>query len=263
MSSATSDDSEEDPSSYPENSSPLSKPVIEVSAPPRVNQPSVPALPRLQEPTRNGLGRTSAAASQTASPQAAHEPQRRQWPPAPVTPPQTDKPTEPKPQSVLRPPLTQRNERSTSQVTAPKEKPQTSRREEVHPRIELHPAKIGKLPDAPISPAPQPGSEPTPARQPVPSGPKARRAFDTEADRRIPVLHPRKKDEHAPGPPAKLSSPRRRAEPPEEPSIKVTIGRVEVRAIMEPPKPATKPRKPVRSTISLDDFLKRHEERRR
>jgi hypothetical protein len=263
VSAAPSDGSGEEASSDLENSSPLSKPVSEISPPLRVNQPSVSTLPRLQEPTRNGPGRTSAAAPQVGSPQATHELQRRQRPPAPVTAPPADNLSEPKPQSVLSPPLTQRNERRTSQVTAPKEKAQTSRREEVHPRIELYPTKIGQPPDAPISPAPEPRSEPTPARQPVPSAPKIRRAFHAEADRRIPILHPRKKDEHAPGPPAKFSSPSRRAEPPAEPPIKVTIGRVEVRAVMEAPKPAARPRKPVRSAISLDDFLKRHEERRR
>ena len=261
VSAAPPDDSGEEPSSDLESSSPLSKPIIEVSQSPHVNQPSVPTLPRLQEPTHNALRRTSAAAPQAGSPQATHEPQRRQRPPAPVTAPRADDPSEPKPQSVLRPPLTQRNERRTSQGPAPREKAQTSRREEVRPRIELHPAKISKLPDGPISPASQPRSEPTPARQPVPSAPKVRRALHAETDRRIPVLHPRKKDE--PGLSAKFSNPRRRAEPPEEPSIKVTIGRVEVRAVMEPPKPAARPRKPVRNAISLDDFLKRHEKRRR
>ena len=43
----------------------------------------------------------------------------------------------------------------------------------------------------------------------------------------------------------------------------VNAGKAEVRAVIEPPKPAARPRKPVRSAISLDDFLKRHEERRR
>ena len=259
VSAAPPDDSGEEPSSDFESSSPLEV----LSPPPHVNQPSVPTLPRPQEPARNGLGRTSAAAPQAGSPQATHEPQRRQRPPTPVTMPQADNPSEPKTKAVLRPAPTQRNVRRTSQGPAPREKAQTSRREEVHPRIELHPTKIGKPLDAPISAAPEPRSEPTPARQPVPSAPKVRRAFHAETDRGIPVLHPRKKDEHAPGPSAKFSSPRRRAEPPEEPSIKVTIGRVEVRAVMEPPKPAARPRKPVRNAISLDDFLKRHEKRRR
>ena len=111
VSAAPPDDSGEEPSSDLENSSPLSKPIIEISPPARVNRPSVPTLPGLQEPTRNGLGRTSAAAPQAGSPAATHEPQRRQRPPAPVTAPRADNPSEPKPQSVLRPPPTQRNER--------------------------------------------------------------------------------------------------------------------------------------------------------
>ena len=263
VSAAPPDDSGEDASSDLENSSPLSKPVIEISPRARANRASIPTLGEPEETTRDALGRTSAAAPQAGPPQATHEPQRRQRPSVPVTAPRADDPPEPKQQSALSPILTQCNERRrTSQGTAPKEKAQTSRKE-VHPRIELHPVQINKPPDAPISPAPQPRSEPKPTRSPVPSALKVRRAFQAETDRPISILRLPKREARPPNPPAKLSSPIHRAEPPAEPSIKVTIGRVEVRAVIEPPKPAAKPRKPMRSAISLDDFLKRQEERRR
>jgi hypothetical protein len=49
----------------------------------------------------------------------------------------------------------------------------------------------------------------------------------------------------------------------QEPIVAVTIGRVEVRAVMEPPKAPLRTRRPATSGISLDDYLKRHEEKRR
>ena len=263
VSAAPPDDSGEDAPSDLENSSPLSKPVIEISPRARADRASVPTLGGPEETIRDGLGRSSAAAPQAGPPRATLEPQRRQRPSVPVTAPRADNLSEPKQKSALSPPPTQWNERRrTSQGTAPKEKAQTSRKE-VHPRIEVHPAKISKPPDAPISPAAQPRSEPKPTRLPVPSAPKVRRAFQAETDRPIPILGPPKREARSPDPPAKFSSPSRRVEPPAEPSIKVTIGRVEVRAVIEPPKPAAKPRKPMRSAISLNDFLKRQEERRR
>ena len=260
--STPADDSGEEASSDLDNSSPLSKTVIGISPPARVKRASVPTVAGLEEPTSNGRGQTSAAAPQAGPPRAVvHEPQHRQRPPVPGTA-RANNPSKSEPQSALSQPPTQCIERRTSQGTAPKEKEQTSRKE-VHPRIALPPAQISKSPDALISPAPQRRSETQPTRSPVPSGLKLRRAFQAETDRPIPILRPRKKEARPADPPAKLSSPRHRAEPPAEPSIKVTIGRVEVRAVSEAPKPAAKPRKPMRSAISLDDFLKRHEERRR
>jgi hypothetical protein len=50
---------------------------------------------------------------------------------------------------------------------------------------------------------------------------------------------------------------------PQEPTIKVTIGRVEVRAVMEPPRPPKNVPKPAKSVMSLEKFLRRHGERRR
>ena len=49
----------------------------------------------------------------------------------------------------------------------------------------------------------------------------------------------------------------------QEPTVAVTIGRVEVRAVMEPPKAPPKTRRVATNGMSLDDYLKRHEEKRR
>ena len=49
----------------------------------------------------------------------------------------------------------------------------------------------------------------------------------------------------------------------QEPTVAVTIGRVEVRAVMEPPKAPPRTRRAATNGISLDDYLTRHEEKRR
>lgn len=49
----------------------------------------------------------------------------------------------------------------------------------------------------------------------------------------------------------------------EEHTVAVTIGRVEVRAVMEPPKAPSRARRAATSGIPLDDYLKRHEAKRR
>ena len=49
----------------------------------------------------------------------------------------------------------------------------------------------------------------------------------------------------------------------QEHTVAVTIGRVEVRAVMEPPKAPSRPRRAATSGISLYDYLERHEEKRR
>ena len=49
----------------------------------------------------------------------------------------------------------------------------------------------------------------------------------------------------------------------QEPTVAVTIGRVEVRAVMEPPKAPPRTRRAATNGMSLDDYLKRHEEKRR
>jgi hypothetical protein len=54
-----------------------------------------------------------------------------------------------------------------------------------------------------------------------------------------------------------------KAEQRQESAVTVTIGRVEVRAVIEPPKAPPRPRRAAHSAISLDEYLKRHEERRR
>jgi hypothetical protein len=54
-----------------------------------------------------------------------------------------------------------------------------------------------------------------------------------------------------------------RGEQRQEPVVVVTIGRVEVRAVAEPPKAPARPRRAARSAMSLDEYLTRHEARRR
>ena len=49
----------------------------------------------------------------------------------------------------------------------------------------------------------------------------------------------------------------------EDPTVTVTIGRVEVRAVLEPPKPPAKSRKVSASAIPLEAYLERQEARRR
>jgi hypothetical protein len=61
---------------------------------------------------------------------------------------------------------------------------------------------------------------------------------------------------------AQLSAGREREERP-EPIVKVTIGRVEVRAVIEPPKAPARAHRAASRAIPLDKYLERHEERRR
>jgi hypothetical protein len=77
------------------------------------------------------------------------------------------------------------------------------------------------------------------------------------------VPHPR--GSASPHVPERLEWPgERRAEPRRDTTVTVTIGRVDVRAMLGPAsRPRTSPRRGTRDGISLGEFVKRHEERRR
>ena len=123
-----------------------------------------------------------------------------------------------------------------------------------------------------------PGEGPPPRRPSETSPAQAVRDSDDDADR---SLHPAVTavlEDRAEQPPPidgdfrhpanRLASPgvetRTHATSPAagEPTIKVTIGRIEVRAVTPPAQPA-KPKKPTAPRLSLDDYLRRRDEERR
>ena len=130
----------------------------------------------------------------------------------------------------------------------------------VHDPGESHPVRPAKSAETSVRPASLPARKPTQSKQP--STIEIRRAVGVKADHAPPILRPKEKHQRD-GARATVALDKEFRREPQEPTIKVTIGRVEVRAVMEPSKPFSMPRRPASRVISLDEYLKRHEERRR
>ncbi len=251
-----SDESGNESSYDQENSSPAAKPQRESTRPSSENSTCI----RWEHSHGIAPQPVSADPAPADPPKPTREPQRKQRLPAPMNAPLP----EPTPQSAaIPPPPTQLRGRKSSHTAAPNEIADARHREEIHQRDKLIPVSVAESSSAPIPRASQRPLKQTLERRPAPSPANVLRTLPAETERPIPVLQPRRKDERISVPSVKFFNPRGKSELPKEPSIKVTIGRVEVRAIMEAPKPAPKPRQPEKKAISLDDFLKRQKERRR
>ena len=143
------------------------------------------------------------------------------------------------------------------------------------------PAETADRPEALAVPSPTrraPAEGPTPRRpDATPAAPSVGNS-DEVADRRLrPAVTavPEGRAERAPAidgdfrraadrPATPRAETRKRATSPpaREPTIQVTIGRIEVRAVTPPAQPA-KPKKPTAPRLSLDDYLRRRDEERR
>jgi hypothetical protein len=133
----------------------------------------------------------------------------------------------------------------------------------VRPMTESQPARPGPPAAIPIPAAAAPRAATTQLEPVKRSGAAVRRSSVGTPDETRPTLRPRNKEERGVRRAVAESFTDRGAERRQEPTVRVTIGRVEVRAVMEPRRAPSRPRRAAKSAISLDEYLKRHEERRR
>lgn len=115
------------------------------------------------------------------------------------------------------------------------------------PPAPVPPAPVPVVP-VPSTPAPVPNPAPVETRTPPPAPAPSR-----QAERRPLVLQARLHRAPAPAPEhSRRSAP---AEPAET-VVRVTIGRIEVRAVTEQPQPAAPSRRPSPPAMTLDDYLR-------
>ncbi len=200
-------------------------------------------------------------------PKAPGESRRASTPPVTVAAAQSESVAGAKRHVPIDPPRPANAVVSPTRDAPAKEAARLNRRTEIHPfhaRTESHPVKtsIFNETSVQVTARPVPGP-PAPMKPRVPSKPAVESDPHPSFDEATRVLRPRKRDEHDPAPGSPVWDRERRAEPSGEPTIKVTIGRVEVRAVMEPPKAPVQQRKAASRAIALDEYLKRHAERRR
>ena len=233
-----------------------------------INTPVLPASLGTKEQVDN-VDRpvNQAAPSRKATTSELSEPQRESMTmqPIPTTPLANASKPEVKPHNMISPLPSMHDMHDTKQDTTTKDKLRIdSSNNEAYiaqPEKTLHTEQLNTLAETVSLATPQSLSEHTQIQQPSTLTTKVQRSSPIKPDQAPPVLTPRKKQQYDLPQIRADSTFESTASALQKPTIKVTIGRVEVRAIMEPPKPPSRSRKPVKSTISLDDYLKRNEAR--